>query len=401
MQPALLIAGKDIRQRIRDRSVFLWGVLAPLGLAAIFSFVFNPISDSQFHAEYVVVNQDWGPVAQGFLTALGAMEDQGIVTVRAVDSVEEARAQVEVGSDAFAAADAAQADAAFVIPAGFSDAVLAGEGTEMTVMGARGSDLGSQVAYAVAEGFAAELHSVEVAVKTALPADVGPTPEQAGAMIQQAAAVPNPISLNDITAGTKQLDGTTQMTAGMAVFFVFFTVAFGVSGLLEERRLGTMTRLKAAPISRNSIILGKAITSFVLGIASMAVLVVATTLLLGADWGNPLGVALLVVAAVVAAMGVLAIVASVARTQEQAGMFASIISLVFGLLGGTFFPVSQVGGLLATLSLATPHAWFMRGLGDLAGGEVSAVLPSVGVLLAFGVVTSAGAWVFLQKAVVR
>jgi ABC-2 type transport system permease protein len=401
MRTALLIAGKDIRQRIRDRSVFLWGIVAPLGLAAIFSFVFNPISDTQFHAEYVVVNQDGGPVARGFLTALGAMEDQGIITVRAVDTVEEARAQVVVGSDAFADADAAQADAAFVIPAGFSDAVLAGKGTEMTVVGAKGSELGSQVAYAVAEGFAAELHYVEVAVKTALPTGVVPTPEQTGAMIQHAAAVPNPISLDDITAGTKQLDGTTQMTAGMAVFFVFFTVAFGVSGLLEERRLGTMTRLKAAPISRNSIILGKAITSFVLGIASMAVLVVATTLLLGADWGNPLGVALLIVSAVVAAMGVLAVVASVAKTQEQAGMFASIISLVFGLLGGTFFPVSQVGGLLSALSLATPQAWFMRGLGDLAGGEVSAVLPSVGVLLIFGVVSSAGAWVFLQKAVAR
>ena len=401
MRIALLIAGKDLRQRVRDRSVFLWGIVAPLGLAAIFSFVFNPISDGRFHAEYVVVNQDGGPVAQGLLTALGDMEDQGIATVRSVAGVEEARAQVEVGSDAFADAAAAQADAAFVIPAGFSDAVLAGRGTAITVIGAKGSELGSQVAYAVAEGFAAELHSVEVAIKTALPAGVEPTPEQVGAMIQQAAAVPNPISLDDITTGTRQLDQTTQMTAGMAVFFVFFTVGFAVSGLLEERRLGTMARLKAAPISPNSIILGKAITSFVLGIASMAVLVVATTLLLGADWGNPLGVALLVVAAVVAAMGVLAIVASVAKTQEQAGMFVAIISLVLGLLGGTFFPVSQVGGLLSTLSLATPQAWFMRGLGDLAGGEVSAVLPSVGVLLAFGVVSSAAAWVFLQKAVLR
>ena len=401
MRIALLIAGKDIRQRIRDRSVFLWGIVAPLGLAAIFSFVFNPISDNQFHAEYVVVNQDGGPVAQGFLAALGAMEDQGIVTVRAVDDVEEARAQVEVGSDDFADADAAKADAAFVIPAGFSDAVLAGEATEMTVMGARGSELGSQVAYAVAEGFAAELHSTEVAVKTALPVGTVPTPEQVGAMIQQASTVPNPISLEDITANTRQLDGTTQMTAGMAVFFVFFIVAFGVSGLLEEKRLGTMSRLKAAPISPNSIILGKAVTSFVLGIASMAVLVVATTFLLGADWGNPLGVALLIVSVVVAATGVLAIVASVARTQEQAGMFSSIISLVFGLLGGTFFPVAQVGGILATLSLITPHAWFMRGLGDLAGGEVSAVIPSVGILLLFGVVTSAGSWIFLQRAVAR
>ena len=55
MRTALLIARKDLRQRIRDRSAFLLGLVAPFGLAAIFSFVFNPISYADFHAEYVVV----------------------------------------------------------------------------------------------------------------------------------------------------------------------------------------------------------------------------------------------------------------------------------------------------------------------------------------------------------
>jgi ABC-2 type transport system permease protein len=401
MHPALLIARKDLRQRIRDRSALIWGIIAPFGLAAIFSFVFNPISESTFHAEYVVVDQDGGAVAQGFMTVLSSMEGEGAIVVRSVDSVEEATSQVEVGSDAFASDEDEQADAAFVIPPGFSDSILSGGSAEMTVIAAEGSDLGAQVAQAVAEGFAAELQAVNVAVKTALPPGTEPTLEQVGSLIPQAQAVPDPISVEDISAGTKQLDGTTQMTAGMAVFFVFFTVAFGVSGLLEERRLNTMLRLKAAPLTRNTLILGKAITSFVLGIVSMVVLVISTTLLLGADWGPPLGVALLIVSVVVAAMGVLAIVASAAKTQEQAGMFASIIALVFGLLGGTFFPVSQVGGILADISLIAPHAWFMRGLGDIAGGDVSAVWPSVLALWIFGVVTCAASWVFLQRAVDR
>ena len=95
----------------------------------------------------------------------------------------------------------------------------------------------------------------------------------------------------------------------------------------------------------DSIILGKAVTSFVLGVASITVFVVATTLLLGADLGNPLGVALLVVAAVVAAMGVLAIVASVRRrTSRRACSYPSYPSC-YGLLGGTF---SQCRSLAAS-----------------------------------------------------
>ena len=37
MRVALLVAAKDLRQRLRDRSALLVAVVAPLGLAVIFS----------------------------------------------------------------------------------------------------------------------------------------------------------------------------------------------------------------------------------------------------------------------------------------------------------------------------------------------------------------------------
>ncbi len=424
MRAAFLIARKDLRQRLRDRSALVYGIIAPLGLAILFSFIFGPLDDAAFEAEYVIVDEDGGQISEAFGEALGGLEDDGIAVIRTVESVEVAREQVETGSDAFAGDDVASADAAFVIPEGFSEAVLAGEAAEMTIIGAAGSELSAQVAYSVAQGFSSELAAVDVAVRTVLPdamaaiaqeggtaSGVSPgaegapgavTPEMLAALLaQEAASTVNPITVEDVSASTKQLDSTTYLSAGMAVFFLFFTVAFGVSGLLEERRLGTMQRLLAAPVSRSSIIVGKALTSFALGILSMTVLVVASTLLIGAEWGNPLGVALLVVAAVVAAMGILAVVAAVAKNQEQASNFQAIIALVLAFLGGTFFAIAQVGGFMATLGLFTPHAWFLRGLGDLQGGELADILPSVGALLAFGLVTGGIAWFFLQRSVGR
>ena len=397
MRSALLIAGKDLRQRVRDRSVFLWGVLAPLGLAAIFSLVFNPISNSEFHALFVVVDEDRGPIAQSFLKQLESLEREGTVTLSAAESEEEARSMVEAGSDAFASADKLQADAAFILPEGLSDRVLGGGGAEMTVIGGRGSELSAQMAYAIADGFVSRLRAVDISVRAALPAGQQTQQEEVARLTQQAAARSNPVSLQDISASTRQLDATTQMTAGMAVFFMLFTVQFGVAGLLEERRLATMSRLLAAPIKRGLIVAGKALTSLALGVGSMGVLVVATTFLLGAHWGDPLGAAMLIVAVVFAAMGILGVVAATARTQEQAANFSAVIALVLGLLGGSFFPVSQVGGILSFLSLLTPHAWFIRGLGDLAGGGRAEILPSVVALLAFGLVTASVSWVFLRR----
>ncbi len=402
MRAALLILGKDLRMRLRDKSAFIYGIVAPLGLAFVFSFILNPIQSSTFSAEYVVVDQDGGQIAQAFGGVLKGLEKEDIAKVRTVSTVAEARKQVEAGSDAFASgAEGPKADAAFVIPAGLSESVQSGRGGEITVIGAAGSDLAAQVAYSVAQGFAAELGAVEVAVRTAMPAGGPPDPAAIGKLSAAAAQTKNPIVVKDVSAATKQLDQTTYMAAGMAIFFLFFTVSFGVSGLLEERRIGTMDRLLAAPIGPTAIIVGKMLTSFVLGIVSMTVLVVASTLLMGADWGNPVGVGMLIVAAVISAMGILAVVGAAAKTQDQAGSFQAIISLVLAFLGGTFFSISQAGGFIASLSLFTPHAWFLRGLGDLQGGDVSSVLPAVLVLLAFGFVTGAIAWPFLRRAVQR
>jgi ABC-2 type transport system permease protein len=62
-------------------------------------------------------------------------------------------------------------------------------------------------------------------------------------------------------------------------------------------------------------------------------------------------------------------------------------ALVLGMLGGAFFPIAQAGGVLAALSLASPHAWFLRGLQELSGGAgASAALAPAAAILAFAVV---------------
>ncbi len=128
----------------------------------------------------------------------------------------------------------------------------------------------------------------------------------------------------------------------------------------------------------------------------MGVLVAATSLLLGAEWGDPVGVGLLTVAGVIAAMSVMALIATLARTAEQAGNWQAIVAVVLGMLGGSFFPLTQAGGLIEKLSLATPHAWFLTGLGELQGGGSAVdVLPAVAAILVFAMVT--GAIAFLRR----
>ena len=64
----------------------------------------------------------------------------------------------------------------------------------------------------------------------------------------------------------------------------------------------------AAPIRRGAVLAGKLLTSLALGVISMGVLALTTHFLLDAHWGDPLGVAILIGAGVVAATAVMALV---------------------------------------------------------------------------------------------
>jgi ABC-2 type transport system permease protein len=306
----------------------------------------------------------------------------------AADEVEQ---QVEAGSVA----------AAVVIPAGFSEAVQRAAPAEVHLIGNVEAPTSVAVARSIVDGFAAEIEAIQLSVATVLTATgTPPDPGAIAALAEEAAAVASPIGVGDIEAATRQVDLTTFFVAGMAAMFLFFTVQFGVISLLEEKHDGTMSRLLAAPIRPLSIIGGKALVAFGLGLASMAVIVVASRLLLGAEWGDPLGVALLIVATVFSAVGIMGIVAAFAKTAEQAGNLQSIIAIGLAMLGGIFFPASLGTGILSYLAYISPHRWFLLGLNDLAGGGgIAVIVPSLVALTLFGLVTGGTALMRLRRGV--
>jgi ABC-2 type transport system permease protein len=390
MRAAWLICAKDLRARLRDRSAVLIGIVVPLGLAFIFNSIFSGISGASDVISLGVVNADHGAASQQFTSqVLPAVGRSGLITIHPEASLTQARALAAKGTLA----------AVIVIPAGFSARVQANQPASMQVIGNVDAPISTEVARSIAESFAADLNRIRLSVATV--AAGNPRAPLSSAQIQalaaRAAAAAAPVAVSDVSAQTKELDSKSFFSAGMAVFFLFFTVQFGVTSLLEERNDGTLARLLAAPIRRASILGGKLLTSFLLGAISMAVLAVATSLLFGAAWGNPLGVAVLIVAAILAATGIMALIATLARNAEQAANWQSVVAVILGLVGGTFFPVSQAPGILSRLTFVAPQAWFLRGLGDLRGGTISVVWVPALAMLGFAVVTGGLALTRLKR----
>ncbi len=393
MSAATLIAGKDLRLRVRDRSFFIIGILAPVVLAYIFNLIFgSAATGTGLGLEYGLVDADRSEISEAFGLVLEGAESEDVLTLDRYDNRNDAEAAIEDGT----------IDAYFFIPEGFGDAATSNQSSTIQIVGDIDSPTSTGIAESFAQQFASGIASGQLAVGTsAVLAQQPVTPEFIASLSQDPAAASASFTLSDESAATKQLDATTYFAAGMAVFFLFFTVQFGVSGLLEEEREGTLARLMAAPIARPSVIVGKGLLSFLLGVVSMGVLIVATTFLMEANWGAPLGVAILVVAGVLSAVGIMGLVAAFAKTPEGAGNLGSIIAVILGMLGGTFFPVGASGGVLSALTFLTPHAWFLRGLAELADGAPwTEALPATGAILVFAVVTSAIAWVALRRRLV-
>ena len=377
MNAALVIAARALRQRIRSRSALMFGIIVPLGLAAAFSLLIP--QGSSYHVTYAVYDGDGGQMAQLLVDhALGGLEGAGVATVNAVPSESAAIAALDDGSTA----------AAIIIPQGFTSAITAGAATQVRVVAQPGTDIAVTIARSAIGGFATQVGAIQLAVATSTAGGAAVDGQRAAAAIQ---AAPSAIATSVTDTDRREADNPTFYAAGMAIMFVFFTTISGPIGLLIERRTGTLSRLLAAPIRPASILLGNAIAAFVLGIVSMAVMVVATTALLHANWGPPPLVALLILTAVIAATGLSILVCTLARTEDQAGGWNGILAITMAMLGGAMIPLQQAPQLLLQLGRVTPHAWFLAAINTMAGSAVGIadVLPSLVFLAGFGVVAAA------------
>jgi ABC-2 type transport system permease protein len=367
MRNIIHIAAKDLRLRIRDKSVFIIGLIAPLALA----FIFNTVFGGAFGDDGT------------FAPALGIVEtnaDQTNSTLERITSQLGGTWQTFADpAAAEAALDDGDVGAVFVVPDSFDADLAGGQIGEIEVLGAIDAGTSTQIAAGIARNYTNSLQTTQVAIASAIsaggdPADIIPAAIDATDQ--------SLISLGEVDADVRQLDTNTSTVAGMAMFFLLFTAQTGLLSLLEERRDGTLQRILATPTRPASVLAAKSIVSIVLGVFSLLVLIVAG----------------IVIGGVLAAVGISAVTTGMAKTPEQAGNIQGIVATVLGLLGGAFFPIGQNGGILAQVTALTPHYWFSRGLSDLAGGQpASAAFGAVGWLLLIASVTSAIAAVLSRK----
>lgn len=387
MRDALTIAASDVRRRLRDRSAIIVGIVAPLVIAGVMSFAFK--GTENFHMSVGLVNADHGAVATGFVSLLAQPELEDLITVESMSTDAEARHAVDDG----------RIDAAYVIPADFSDKVIGGRATSIITLTDVDARIAGEVAASIAASYTEDVNARRLTIAVA---------EQAGIDASDPAVQTDVLALapaeRAIVRGSSgmPLKGISYYGPAMAIFFLMFSIGFTARSYFTDRRTGMIDRVHAAPVGPFTVVLGKALSVMVFGTSSLAVMGVLTSVFFGAKWGPPPAAIALGLAMVAAVTCVAALVITVARTERQADGWASIITFALALLGGNFTYLPVAPAVMRTLALLTPNGWALRGYTDLSTGAASSsvVLP-IAAILAFCAVAGSLSFVFARREMAR
>lgn len=183
------------------------------------------------------------------------------------------------------------------------------------------------------------------------------------------------------------------------IFAMFFVVIPLSSIFIIERQQGTLQRLRAIGVPFRLILAGKLLPFFIVN-QLQAVLMVLVGIHLVPLFGSealelPARLTHLfnlwcVAAAVsLAAVAWALLVASLARTAEQATIVGGVGNILMGAIGGIMVPKFMMPATMQTLAALSPMAWGLEGfhIVMLRHGGFADLLPSLARLLAFAMLS--------------
>jgi ABC-2 type transport system permease protein len=375
-----VIAWNELHRRLRDRSVLIGCLAAPLLMAAVLGLSFA--GGANVAPVHIGVA---GATPQMLRATLAASQLPKNVTVTALPSQQSVQDAVANGTlDAGVAVVPSQLRLHTLLVPIVDPGATHTPGFDVVTKGT--SPLGEEYAESVAAGMASVMYAGRVPRTQATEADDPATATVA-------------VDSQDVGHGGKI--NLNFFAPNIAVVFLFIGSGLGMRSLLMERSAGTLARITAAPVRPTQIVLGKLLAIFLTGMATIFVIWAVTTYGFGADWGNLLGVLLMAIGATAAMCGIGVFLTSLAKTEQQAFGITLLVGLFLALVGGNLLPSGSLPDAFQVLALGTPNGWALVGFGrlDQLGEPASSIIGPFVILLVIAVVAGGLAMTRVRKMV--
>lgn len=142
------------------------------------------------------------------------------------------------------------------------------------------------------------------------------------------------------------------------VLFTFFILHFMARSFISERDLGTLNRLRMAPVTRSGLMVGKTIPFLVISVVQSILLFIFGKILFGMSWGSQPWLLLPVIFGTsLSATSLGLLIAAVVRTDSQVSAYGNFLVLTMAGISGCFMPRDWLSPMMQQVGLVTPHAW--------------------------------------------
>lgn len=368
----LAIAEANVRRMLADRSNIFFVFIFPLALVFLIGSQFGGTVTPHFG----VVGAGGGPLAGELAASLEA--DHGL------EMVEHASEQSLIE-----AIERAGIQAGMIIADSYDDDLQAGIASEVGFV-ARPDGVGPQLRTAV-DAVVAEQGEAVTAARVVAEASGLPFGQVFEAARALAPAVPG-VEVVTETVGDALFPASLGVfdlgASSQLVLFVFLNTLAGSAALIQSRQLGVSHRMLSTPTSVRTIVIGEATGRLGVALVQGIYIMVATMLIFGVDWGDPLGAIVLLVFFSLTGAGAALLMGSTFRNDQQAGGLGVVLGLGLAALGGAMLPIELFPPTMVRIAHLTPHAWALDGFAELVrrDGTVVDILPELAALAAFAVV---------------
>ena len=435
---ALLIARKDLLLYARDRTGLALGLVLPLVLVAVFSYVDKMMAGDGgggafSKAALWVADEDQSETSGRFIAAL-----RDAKTINVKPETGKADAKPVTAAELRQKLHDGDLHHGLVIAKGFGETVARGElpqlrlmrdpdreveeqlisiGLMQAVMATLGSDFAAPLTtraleqaglpkewrdrtLALSKTFSSGIETLfkEKADTEKKAAPEAKTADSAGFDMTQIVGQLVPIEHEDFRPPERPKQLTYMLAhtvSGIGVMMLMFGLVACAGLLLREREGGTLPRLLLAPAPHAALLLGKFLFTALVGAAQLTLLFAFGAIVFHVDvLRDPvtfLAISLSVLVAVTA-FGML--IGTWAKTQKQADGVSTLVILVMSALGGAWFPLQMLdlspavkmvmGCTLTHWAVSAYQAlfWYGKGLTD------KPILTSIAVLWGFAIVAS-------------
>ncbi|MGM0379717.1 MAG: ABC transporter permease [Bacillota bacterium] len=151
---------------------------------------------------------------------------------------------------------------------------------------------------------------------------------------------------------------------GFSIYFISFTLVYGIANILKEKENNTWDRLLIFPMKRDKVILGNMIVTVLIGIIQLIIIFGLGSLLFDLNiLNNWINISIILILYLFTITSIGLFISTIVDTHAQLSTISPVVLTSSAMIGGCMWPLEVVSSkVMLLLSNFVPQKWVIQGI---------------------------------------